>query len=169
MMYHDRFLPQQDSTIYLDLEPETSRLATSSVRLDERSRYRTASPLAPPPIVEPRYDPLGIFKQAEEDAQRKALLASTSYCTNVPRLHEVARGVLSDGTHTIRHPAVRHFLASAKSHPSIKPPTSATTFVLAALAVFYHPTEPPHWIFWSKEKKVGTARVVQSVLSESLI
>ena len=137
------------------LYPTPFQFPTSSSRTDSHT----------PSTPEPRYDPLAIVRQAELAEQKAALLAaSTNYCTDVPRSSTVAPGVLSDGSLTIAHPEIRHFMTSAQSNPRTPPPTSPTMYALAALAVFYHPKRSAHWIFWSKERRGDTANIVQKVL-----
>jgi hypothetical protein len=66
-------------------------------------------------------------------------------------------------------PAVREFLSAAASAPPAAPdlPSDNRVLALAALAVFYRPMHPAHWVFWNKEQKKNTAAIVQSVLGES--
>lgn len=63
-------------------------------------------------------------------------------------------------------PAVREFLSAAVTAPPSAPdlPSDSRVLALAALAVFYRPMHPAHWVFWNKEQKKNTAAVVQSVL-----
>jgi hypothetical protein len=63
-------------------------------------------------------------------------------------------------------PAVREFLSAAASAPPAapEPPSDSRVLALAALAVFYRPMHPAHWVFWNKEQKKNTAAIVQSVL-----
>lgn len=152
--------------------PFFSNFPSSSVRDHPPPQQHTPLPrpsLSHNAAPHKHYDRLRILVQQEQDAAQKPLVAHTTYSTHVPRLHHVAPGVLSDGSLTINYPAVRRFLESAETDSCVEPPSSPPLFALAALAVFYHPKKPVHWLFWSKDKREKTAAIVHKVLSESSI
>jgi hypothetical protein len=87
-----------------------------------------------------------------------------------PARWEKAPGVLTDGKRTVYSsalPEVQRVLQVARQ--TLAPPSlsSEVIFTLAALSVFYHPTDPAHWTFWSDDKKNHTADIVNRIACES--
>ncbi|KAF8633368.1 hypothetical protein AX17_004539 [Amanita inopinata Kibby_2008] len=93
-------------------------------------------------------------------------IAPTQFSTQVPLMAQISPGVWSDGKRNVmsaNHPDVSTFLAEARASLKLPAPPSEVIFVLAALAVFYKPGDPVHWLFWSDEKKHITADVVTRI------
>ncbi|KAH6913993.1 hypothetical protein BKA70DRAFT_1095219 [Coprinopsis sp. MPI-PUGE-AT-0042] len=83
-----------------------------------------------------------------------------------PARWEKAPGVLTDGKRTVYStalPEVQRVLQVARQ--TLAPPSlsSEVIFTLAALSVFYHPSDPAHWTFWSDDKKNHTADIVNRI------
>lgn len=86
-----------------------------------------------------------------------------------PARWEKSPGVLTDGKRTVYSsalPEVQRVLQVARQ--TLAPPSlsSEVIFTLAALSVFYHPSDPAHWTFWSDDKKNHTADVVNRIACE---
>ncbi|OJA20479.1 hypothetical protein AZE42_01970 [Rhizopogon vesiculosus] len=142
-------------------EVHLSRFPISSIRPDGPRNTPSAPPRTPPKPVFPRYDPLHVLsRQSTPPPPTKQ-----SFQSIVPPT-QVAPGVLANGVLTVMLPAVREFLGAAARAPPAAPelPSDNRVLALAALAVFYRPMHPAHWVFWNKEQKKRTAAVVQSVL-----
>ncbi|TFK44829.1 hypothetical protein BDQ12DRAFT_673648 [Crucibulum laeve] len=91
---------------------------------------------------------------------------TTSYSTSVPRRYQTSPGVWSDGTSTVLSavlPQVQALLKEGRSSLQLPPVSSDVIFTLAALEVFYKPSDPAHWLFWSDEKKNQTATRVNRI------
>lgn len=135
-----------------------SRFPISSIRPDGPQNTPSVPPRTPPKPVFPRYDPLHVLSRESTPPPP----------TKQSSLHpiQVAPGVLANGVITVMLPAVREFLSAAASAPPAAPelPSDSRVLALAALAVFYRPMHPAHWVFWNKEHKKNTAAIVQSVL-----
>ncbi|KAJ3566633.1 hypothetical protein NP233_g6869 [Leucocoprinus birnbaumii] len=98
--------------------------------------------------------------------ERRDYLSSTKYPTSVPARTQISPGVWSDGRDRVfssAYPAVQQLLKEARA--TLKQPLAPNeiVFTLAALDVFYKPSDPAHWIFWSDEKKLQTAEVVTRI------
>ena len=146
-------------------EAQPSRFPISSVRPDGPQNSPSAPPRTPPKPVFPRYDPLHVLSRGSTPPPP----TKQSFESIVPPV-QVAPGVLANGVLTVMLPAVREFLSSAARAPPAAPelPSDSRVLALAALAVFYRPMHPAHWVFWNKEQKKRTAAVVQSVLGKCL-
>lgn len=135
-----------------------SRFPISSIRPDGPQNTPSIPPRTPPRPIFPRYDPLRVLSRESTPPPP----------TKQSFLHplQVAPGVLANGVITVMLPAVREFLSAAASAPPAAPelPSDSRVLALAALAVFYRPMHPAHWVFWNKEQKKNTAAIVQSVL-----
>ncbi|KAH9046870.1 hypothetical protein EDB84DRAFT_570888 [Lactarius hengduanensis] len=139
-------------------DQQHTRFPTSSDRL-----ARPAASIHQPPFDRSaRYDPLGRFSQDKHSLARKVLCSSFA-----PRFFpgSVARGVLSDGTWTTKHPCVPAFLQSPYSRPSLTSKTSAAIYSLAALHVFYSPSHLSYDVFWHPDIKESTAIFVHGVVT----
>ncbi|KAG2756131.1 hypothetical protein P692DRAFT_20715814 [Suillus brevipes Sb2] len=148
------------SPAYLhDYSIHPSRFPISSIRPDGPQNTPSVPPRTPPKPVFPRYDPLRVLsRQSTPPPPTKQSFQQHPL--------QVAPGVLANGVITVMLPAVREFLSAAASAPPAAPelPSDSRVLALAALAVFYRPMHPAHWVFWNKEQKKNTAAIVQSVL-----
>ncbi|KAG1752945.1 hypothetical protein EDB19DRAFT_1824347 [Suillus lakei] len=138
-----------------------SRFPISSIRPDGPQNTPSVPPRTPPKPVFPRYDPLHVLsRESTPPPPTKQSFPSITHPI------QVAPGVLANGVLTVMLPAVREFLSAAVSAPPAAPdlPSDSRVLALAALAVFYRPMHPAHWVFWNKEQKKNTAAVVQNVL-----
>lgn len=126
------------------------------------SDCRSESPLAD--LVSRRTN-----KPASKPSSPVSLFPS-SYSTQLPRRWQVSPGVWTDGQSTLYSPAlpeVQKLLADARESLTIPEPSSDLILTLAALEVFYRPSDPAHWMFWSDDKKSYTADVVTKIACES--
>lgn len=146
--------------IYFDYPIHPSRFPISSIRPDGPQNTPSMPPCTPPKPVFPRYDPLHVLSADSTP------LPTTKQSSLHPL--QVAPGVLANGVITVMLPAVREFLTATTIAPPAAPelPSDSRVLALAALAVFYRPMHPAHWVFWNKEQKRNTAAIVQSVLGE---
>ncbi|KAG1751545.1 uncharacterized protein EDB91DRAFT_1078307 [Suillus paluster] len=138
-----------------------SRFPISSIRPDGPQNTPSVPPHTPPKPVFPRYDPLHVLcREPTPPPPTKQSFESIVHTL------QVAPGILANGVLTVMLPAVREFLSAAARAPPAAPelPSDTRVLALAALAVFYRPLHPAHWVFWNKEQKKRTAAVVQSVL-----
>lgn len=144
--------------IYFDYPIHPSRFPISSIRPDGPQNTPSMPPRTPPKPVFPRYDPLHVLSADSTP------LPTTKQSSLHPL--QVAPGVLANGVITVMLPAVREFLTATTIAPPAAPelPSDSRVLALAALAVFYRPMHPAHWVFWNKEQKRNTAAIVQSVL-----
>ncbi|KAG0704504.1 hypothetical protein DFH29DRAFT_373100 [Suillus ampliporus] len=149
------------STYIPDYPLHLSRFPISSIRPDGPQNTPSVPPRTPPKPVFPRYDPLHVLSREPTPPPP----TKQSFASFVHPL-QVAPGVLANGVLTVMLPTVREFLSAAASAPPAAPelPSDTRVLALAALAVFYRPMHPAHWVFWNKEQKKRTAAVVQSVL-----
>ncbi|KAF9012444.1 hypothetical protein BDQ17DRAFT_1321466 [Cyathus striatus] len=100
------------------------------------------------------------------DARAAGYIASTAYPTQVPLRIQVSPGVWSDGNDCVlsaAHPAVQSLLTEGRRTLQLPHTSSELVFALAALDVFYKPGDPAHWLFWSDDKKLSTAKVVNRI------
>ncbi|KAG2111227.1 uncharacterized protein F5147DRAFT_651428 [Suillus discolor] len=143
---------------YFDYPIHPSRFPISSIRPDGPQNTPSMPPRTPPKPVFPRYDPLHVL------SANSIPLPTTKQSSLHPL--QVAPGVLANGVITVMLPAVREFLTATTIAPPAAPelPSDSRVLALAALAVFYRPMHPAHWVFWNKEQKRNTAAIVQSVL-----
>ncbi|EIW82905.1 hypothetical protein CONPUDRAFT_143007 [Coniophora puteana RWD-64-598 SS2] len=150
----------EHTSLVFDLDrtvPSDSRIPISAVR---PGSYAEGSQL---PSVRPakhretvRYDPLHILSRTAP-APRLPIYTQSA---------EVTPGVLPDGVLTGQYPPVRQFLAAAETAAPASPslPDDVRVSALAALAVFYNPMHPAHWVFWNDLQQDETAQLVQTVL-----
>jgi hypothetical protein len=138
--------PQSSTERYWEDSPDRRTFPTSAIRFEANTHE--AMPLRQTSRV------------FETNASR------TSYPTHVPQWSQIEMGIWSDGTAIVlssRCLDVQHYLAQARYALQLPPAPSEEVFVLAALEVFYAPTNPVHWMFWSDERKSETAEVVTRV------
>lgn len=163
--HHDALAITMNNMAVATYLPEVhpSRFPISSIRPDGPRNTPSAPPRTPPKPVFPRYDPLYVLSR-EPTPPPPTKQSFESIVTPA----QVAPGVLANGVLTVMLPAVREFLGAAAQAPPAAPelPRDNRILALAALAVFYRPMHPAHWVFWNKEQKKRTAAVVQSVLGK---
>ncbi|KAG5648547.1 hypothetical protein DXG03_003158 [Asterophora parasitica] len=92
--------------------------------------------------------------------------APSKYSTTLPVWNQIEAGVFSDGTNRVlsaAYPPVQHFLRTARATLALPASPSDLIFTIAALEVFYSRHDPVHWMFWSDDKKIHTANIVNRV------
>ncbi|KAK7053413.1 hypothetical protein VNI00_004039 [Paramarasmius palmivorus] len=83
----------------------------------------------------------------------------------------ISKGIYQEGKHIVvtpQHPAVSECLAHCRKTWSFPPAIPDTILVLCALEVFFHPSDPAHWLFWSNKKKESSVELVNRICCTSL-
>ncbi|KAI3618720.1 hypothetical protein WG66_016524 [Moniliophthora roreri] len=131
------------------------------------------------PVSDARSEPWSAEACADATRKRRrSSISSTSTSSSSsssdkgpPRTRtHISKGVYQEGNHIIltpQHPAVSECLAYCRKTWTFPPAIPETILVLCALEVFFHPTDPVHWLFWSNEKKGASVELVNRICSES--
>jgi hypothetical protein len=122
---------------------------------DERSAPLTSS------LPTVRYDPLGVLNASPEPPRFRGF----NFSNLPPKPYQIAPGVLSDGTLTVRYPPLERFLDNQTPCADASVLKDERIFALAALATFYRPKHAAHLIFWGKKAKQETAERVHKIWS----
>jgi hypothetical protein len=139
--------PQSSTEGFWEDPPERKSFPTSAIRFEANSSQEAIQTRQMRPVVESN-------------------TSRTTYSIHVPQRRQIERGIWSDGRDIVlssQCPDVQRYLAQARDTLHLPPAPSEEVFVLAALEVFYAPTNPVHWMFWSDEKKGETAEIVTRI------